>query len=627
MEFLEYKSLVQSLAIGKQLPDAVYVHRSALESVPSALTALASRVANALKIPDNEWNVLKLGKRDFKITYLNYPQFDDYAYPSLHECYTVDLAKLSLRKANYSTSDNPPKLHRKESFVLPTNPLFDLFRSITQEGEAAGLFENTRTIGFKKSWEKLIRSKGLKLSADGRLESTNSHAGSILGGRLSSESIEIHRHKTAIARDKLSQPMQMLARHDYLNGDYSVLDYGCGRGDDIRELEAHGIDVSGWDPVHHPEGELQESDLVNLGFVLNVIDDYEERTATLVRAWSYAQKALIVSVMIAGDSVIAQFAPYKDGVLTSRNTFQKYYSQGEFRSYVERTLQEPAIALGQGIFIVFKDKIEEQSFLLERQHIRRDWRQRSERARAAHSPATRQNYLEKYGDLFAHFWETCLELGRVPANDEFELSEQVRRIAGSHANAVVKLQEKYGSELFEEARAKRIEDLIVYFALSHFGRRKPRTHMPIGLQRDVKIFFGTQDEAYEKGRAALFEVGKNEVIARACNEAYVKLSHGEMIEGHSYIFHKDRLGDMPQALRIFVGCATQLFGDITDIHLIKAHMTSGKVSLMRYDNWSASKTYLIERVKVDLRYQELTYFKYGNEHRPSLLEGKESFLV
>ena len=32
--------------------------------------------------------------------------------------------------------------------------------------------------------------------------------------------------------------MQILARHDYLNGDQSILDYGCGKGDDIRELEA-----------------------------------------------------------------------------------------------------------------------------------------------------------------------------------------------------------------------------------------------------------------------------------------------------------------------------------------------------------------------------------------------------
>ena len=52
-----------------------------------------------------------------------------------------------------------------------------------------------------------------------------------------------------------------------------MLDYGCGKGDDVRELEAHEIDVSGWDPTHNPEGALINSDIVNLGFVLNVIEE------------------------------------------------------------------------------------------------------------------------------------------------------------------------------------------------------------------------------------------------------------------------------------------------------------------------------------------------------------------
>ncbi len=292
------------------------------------------------------------------ITFLNYPQFEEYAYPSLHECFTVDLSKLSLRKANYSASENPPILHRKETFVLPNHPNFELYCAITKEGEDAGLYENTRTIGFRKNWDRIIRAKGLKLSATGRLEllaSSGSEESNLVSVRAE-HVVEVHRHKTAIVRDKLSQPMQILARHEYLSGEYSILDYGCGKGDDLRELEAHGIDATGWDPMHHPEGQLLVSDIVNLGFVLNVIEDYEERNATLIDAWGYSKKALIVSSMIAGESVISQFTQYKDGVLTSRKTFQKYYSQSEFRSYIERVLDEPAIAVGQGIFSSSKTK-------------------------------------------------------------------------------------------------------------------------------------------------------------------------------------------------------------------------------------------------------------------------------
>ena len=55
--------------------------------------------------------------------------------------------------------------------------------------------------------------------------------------------------------------MQSLANHDYLNGRYSVFDYGCGKGDDLRELQAHGIKAIGWDPVYLPQNEKQPSDI------------------------------------------------------------------------------------------------------------------------------------------------------------------------------------------------------------------------------------------------------------------------------------------------------------------------------------------------------------------------------
>lgn len=629
MEFIDFKKLVQQIGIGKQLPDAVYVHRTALEFIPPELAALTERIATALKIPEHQWNIAKFGKRDFRVTFLNYPKFDDYAYPALHECFTVDLSTLSVRKADYSNSENPPILHRKETFVTKFHPKWAAFCEITNEGEAAGLFENTRSIGFRRNWEKLVQKKGLLMTESGRLVEAPPNQFNSQGMDDQFAEIDVQRHKTAIDRDRLSQPMQILARHDYLSGDYSILDYGCGKGDDLRELEAHGVDICGWDPVHNPEGNVVNSDIVNLGFVLNVIEDREERANTLRNAWAHADKILIASVMIAGESVVSQFTPYRDGVLTSRNTFQKYYSQGGFREYLEQTLDESAIAVAQGIFLIFKDKIEEQNFLLERQHIRRDWLQRTERLRrpALDLKKRQQDFLEKNSELFSHFWATCLELGRVPANDEFELTDQVRRIVGSHAKAFRSLTNKYGNELIEEAAIKRREDLIVYFALSLFGKRKPRTQMPMSLIRDIKAFFGSVESAYAEARTALFQVGENEVIANACATAYVQLNHGELIEGHSYIFHKDLLGDLPPALRIFVGCATQLYGDLSNIHLIKTHMTSGKVSLMRYDNWEKDTPLLTERIKIKLREQDIDFFKYGGVFEPTPLQNKTCFML
>ena len=57
----------------------------------------------------------------------------------------------------------------------------------------------------------------------------------------------------AIARSRLSAPVQALARWGFLDGLPSFLDYGCGRGDDIRALVQAGLDVVGWDPYYAPD--------------------------------------------------------------------------------------------------------------------------------------------------------------------------------------------------------------------------------------------------------------------------------------------------------------------------------------------------------------------------------------
>ena len=619
MDFEKYKHFISFIKVGKQLPDSVYIHESAEEEIPQELLIVLNKITTALKISSTDWNIIKLYKRDFKVAFLNYPDFETYSYPALKHSYTVDLSKLSMRKASYEKSENPPILHRKETFVKEDFPLSAEFKEVTEEGEKIGLYEKTRSIGFKKNWERLISNKGYYLDKNGRLHPKADKE--IVEAATILENIEVKRHRTAIDRNQLSSPMQVLARHNYLNGEFTVLDYGCGKGDDMRELEAHGIDISGWDPVHYPDGELINSDIVNLGFVLNVIEDKGERAETLTRAWEYSDKFLIVSVMIAGESVIRQFTPYKDGVITSRNTFQRYYSQSEIRSYIETTLDENAVAVGQGVFIVFKDKMEEQLFLLKRQHVRRDWQQKTQRQIRTREPILQKDLIDKHLELFTDFWETSLELGRIPANNEFEFSDQIRRVAGSHNKAHQALINHFGGELFEEAQQKRKDDLLVYFALGLFGKRKPQTKMPDSLKKDIKYFYSSYSDAIEQSREVLFSVGDPSLIERVCNKAYEQIKTGEMTEGHSYTFHKNHLGDLPPELRIYIGCATQLYGDLDNIHLIKAHMTSGKVSLMRYDDWEKDTPLLVERIKIKMREQDVDFFDYGGRFElPPLLK-------
>ena len=625
LEFRNYKSLIDEIPVGKQLPDALYIHESAIDVLPKALGRHIAKTVIDLALEDEDWNIIKFSKRDHKFTLLYYPTFFTEAYPTLECSYTIDLEKHSCRKTSYQGSDNPPILHRKETFLKPDHPQIPVFKEITEEGERAGLYEKPRSIGFKKNWERLIRSKGYALDKNGKLTPLCSQQLGRTATPVLNQTIE--RHRTAIDRHKLSAPMQFLARHDYLNGDFSVFDYGCGRGDDLRELEMHGIDVSGWDPVHRADGLKTSADIVNLGYVINVIEDRTERDRVLKDAYTHTQKLLCVSVMLGSEAITAQFTPYKDGVITQRNTFQKYFTQSELRSYLETTLGESVVAAGPGLFLVFKDKDEEQLFLSSRQKIRRDWQHLAQKEKRTKPAISTKALIEKNRFAFEHFWQVCLELGRIPANDEFELSADLRRIAGSHKKAFEAWIDLYGDRDFQLAKQSRKEDLRVYFALGLFDKRKPYLHMPESLKRDLKAHFGTYNDALADATKLLFSVGDSEGLESACKECYERLKCGVLTEGHSFTFHASLVNRLLPILRVYLGCGERIYGEYENIDLIKIHTQSGKISLMRYKNFADGLVpELTLRVKIKLHQRGIDFFDYSEGHEPQLLYLKSMYL-
>ena len=136
MDFVEYKNLVGQLKIGKKLPDAIYLHKSAMVALPHDLHAYLFSTIGKLDLADAPWNIIKFFKKDFKISLLYYPSFFEDSYPALHTSHTVDLGKGTVRPSSYGKSDNPPILHRKETFLEQNHPSVILFRKITQDGHS-----------------------------------------------------------------------------------------------------------------------------------------------------------------------------------------------------------------------------------------------------------------------------------------------------------------------------------------------------------------------------------------------------------------------------------------------------------------------------------------------------------
>ena len=432
-------------------------------------------------------------------------------------------------------------------------------------------------------------------------------------------SAPIERQRTALRRAELSSPVQHLLRFGFLDGRHTLFDYGCGRGDDLRLLDEMNISATGWDPVYRTDGEFRQSDIVNLGFVLNVIEDANERSRTLESAFALARKVLIVSVMLGYQSKRDQFAAYEDGVRTQRNTFQKYYAQDEFRSYVEATLRANAIPVAAGICLVFRDPVDEQLFLLARQQVRRQWRllRREPNSEAVAS------LIEQHREQMEAYWLKALDLGRAPVAEECPGAQSLIRLVGSWRRVHEWVARFFSPEELEAAMIGRQEDLLVYFALSHFGRRRPYGEMPDRLKRDVQVFFGNITKARAAGKRALFAVADSDRIEESAVFCHEELGVGKLFDRHHLTFHQSVLGECLPLIRIYVGCALQLFGDAGSVDLIKVHLQSGKVTFLIYDDFERSDSpRLIERIKVDLPRLRVDFYDYVGEFDPQPLDGR-----
>jgi len=607
---------IQSISFGKKLPEAVYFYRECLFDLDlptvNTLKVLYEKVLN--QNPD--FNVIKMFTREFKVSFLSYPNFIEHAHPQLCESLSIHLATGKMRKFDYANSKNPPILHRKEEFLNPVHPLRSRFSRLTEAEESEGLYENTTTIGFKQNWDNLLAEKGVKIvghSLEVDLEAKQN--------KDTESQVEVERHRTALSRFNFSKPVQTILENNLLGKEATLFDYGCGLGDDVEGLKKLGHTVWGWDPNHKPDGEQEKAEIVNLGFVINVIEDPAERVQVLKRAYSFANKLLVVSAMLMNANQSDAQRLYSDGVITSRNTFQKYFEQDELRQYIQDVLEVPeAIAAGPGIFYVFKKAEDRQAYLSSKSRVKINWDQVSAKVFGAKPKASPKKLYDKHPDEFNAFFREILQLGRLPLPEEYEKFDEFKEIC-SPKRAYRMFLERFGSEILEEIGKHRKRDLLVYLALSNFQTKVPFKDLPKSLKQDIKTFLGGYQIGRDQGLQLLFQISDEELIQELCDDC----AFGYLDEQALYI-RQEQLDLIHPILRIYVGCGERLYGDSDEFDLIKIHKLSGKVTFLKYDNFE--KKILPElklRVKVNLALRKIHYFDYSSYYRKQLLYHKVRF--
>ena len=439
----------------------------------------------------------------------------------------------------------------------------------------------------------------------------------------------VQRHKTAIRRNKISRPVNLLLEYGLLKSDSSFFDYGCGHGQDLDLLKKNGFDnVEGWDPHYRPKQKFEESSIVNLGYVLNVIETIEERNKTLKSAFEIANDILCVSVMLMNQKGY-DGQRYGDGFVTSKGTFQKYYDQPEIKNYLESQLGVDAIAIEPGIFFVFKSESKKLAYLDSR-YCRSTILKITQLDPETHKykkASVLKNKIDtfvKESPFFDGIISFVLSHGRFPRVEESEDFQNLVFEFKSKNKIKSIVMESIDEEIFHSVKQKRINELLVFFSLRRFDKSgyPKKADLPVPMANDISGLFPSYRAFLDQANELLFLLG-NEKYMR---DIHKEISIGKVLPDAVYI-HPGYVRELPPVIQIKVGVAQKMIGEIEECNLIKINKAKEKVSFMVYEDFdNVAHPKLLYTTVVDLPKMTVKIWDFEERENPPILHRKDSFV-
>ena len=405
------------------------------------------------------------------------------------------------------------------------------------------------------------------------------------------EASRVARHRTAIVRDRLSIGARA-AWEDGLLSLGSVLDYGCGKGDDVRQLGRLHVPVSGWDPYFFPDPPPEHADVVLLTYVLNTIEDAQERAATLQEGWAKARQALVLTTRLSWERQRVRGTDYADGVLTSRGTFQHLFTSDELKHLAGTHLRRPGVVARPGVVYVFRRDEDRLGYL-------------SRRYGLAATPAL--------GDFqqAQKFYEAR---GRLP--------EQVDGLAAGdvHAFAPV-LRRTADPERVAEASRKTTISLLMFLAMDRFHGPVVWGSLSPPVQADIRAAFGSFKHATWRAARLLGQLRDDDVVRRT-----MRASVGKLTPSALYV-HRRALAGAPVLLRIYEECAALVAGRPEQWDVVKLHHDRRMISWLSYPEFDRDAHPVLQVSQhVDLSSLKSGRTDYADSSNPPLLHRKEEFL-
>ena len=604
-DFSAIVSRCENSNIGKLLPGALYIHTSALDAIDPILQQY-EKSARDLVEDVTEATLVKFALDKPKISYLYYPDFDCEPHPKLHKSLIVDFDSQKVLQRQYQNSENPPILHRKETFVTPNYPRYQEFAQLTEEEVNLGLLDNSRFIGMWQQWQQLLSDHGLDFEGH--------HVVCPLNNQYSAKkNINIDRHRAALYRTELSRPVRLVLEAELFTPETTFFDYGCGHGRDIKSLQEKGYTSSGWDPYYLPHQPLVSADIVNLGYVINVIEDVKERREALLKAWELSKSILIVSAQVLVDNRQQGLVAYGDGIITSRNTFQKYYAQEELKNYIDSVLNSDSIPVGLGVFLVFRDLEKAEKFraspFVSRLSTPRVYRE--------------VRNFEDYRELLTPLMEFYTLRGRLPVKEELPEAAAIKAEFKTYRRAFSLVLQATDQKEWQEITNKRRQDLLVYLALANFKGRPTIRKVAQEIKADAKGLIGSYRQACLLSDLLLLEVGNLDTIANLCCDSPI----GKKLK-NSLAIHISALDKLPPVLRVYEGCASRVYGRLQDANIIKFYYNKPKISYLYYPDFDTIAHPILQTtMEIDLQNFAVLYNDLSNDNNPPVLHRKHSLLA
>ncbi|MFB6275573.1 MAG: DNA phosphorothioation-associated putative methyltransferase [Halothece sp.] len=598
----EILKLCQASPVGKRLPNAFYVHLSALSALPSQLKAYEQQAKTHIGQEVADATLIKFSFSDPKISYLFYPTFDEDPHPPLHASLQVDLLTEEVSYRRYDDAANPPILHRKEAFVTSDYPYYQQFVQLTQQEKKLGLLNQARFIGTKREWEQRLRDRAVEIKG---------HEVIVHDTSAPPKKPKIERHKAAIVRQQLSRPVRVALEAELFTSDTTFFDYGCGHGGDVQRIAEKGYESRGWDPYYHPDAPLVEADIVNLGYVINVIEDTTERREALLKAWQLTRRVLIVSAQVLiNDSANRQVA-YGDGVITRRNTFQKYYEQEELKSYIDQVLEVDAVAIGLGIYLVFRDQAEAETF-------------RASRFRSYAATPRLQKRVRRFEDyqvLLTPLMDFLTERGRLPAKGELPEEPQIKAELGGLRRAFKVILQATNQEDWNAIAQQRTEELKLYLATALLTHRPKLKDFSDTVREDIKGLFGTFKHACAEAEAMLFSLGDQAVIEEKVRNSKIGLKLNK-----SLLVHLSCLEELDPLLRLYEACASRTIGRLEEVTVVQFYIGKPKIAYLSYPEFDSDPHPALKaKMEINLGDLKVNYTEY-NQSNPPILHEKDKLV-